>query len=731
MIVPRRVVVGLLLLGLTASAAGPAVAGPAGTRMVRTDLAAAAPAGTVPPARPGTVLDAPVWSGTVPNAMAWSGPVPDATVRARTEWGAPAPFDTDPGAPTQPRDLVGAPTRPAAAPAPLAQPRMEPDAPARSYAEPGVPDGPIAAADDPGPGAPGPAPGVRQRQECVPPATGRTSSGTGRGGPLAALHRLADGTGQRIAVIDTGVSPHPSLEGRLTGGGDYVAGGDGLADCDGHGTEVAGLLAAAPDAGTRTGGGIAPAAQIVSLRQSSARFTITGPDGRDRPAGEIGTLAAAIDRAVTLGATVVNISEVVCVPADRAVDAGAALQRAVRRATGAGVVVVAAAGNVDASGTCTGDPGLRPMPALFDDVIAVGAVDGTDRPAGFSVPGDWVDVAAPGVDVRPSATGGGTALLSGTSYATPVVAGVAALLRERFPSLTPDQIADRIRATARHPARGRDDHVGYGVIDPAAALTAEPLLLRPSPDPAGGAVTGPRTGAGAGESARDGTSPLPGLGARPTDRTPAVLSGLLAALLLGVATATALRRLRSAPGPGSTSPPVSARVPADPPGRGRVPADPPGRGRVPADPPDRGRGPADLPDRGRGSADPRDRVRGPATGRQTAGPPVPPPRTADGTAAGQPAAAPPTRQATRSAAGFGARTGARSDERTGDRAGTVTGGVGRAGGARGRAGDRAGEGPTAPVGRRFAPTAQPATRTAAAAQPAPRANTGRGAGARR
>ncbi len=320
---------------------------------------------------------------------------------------------------------------------------------------------------------------------------------------------------------------------------------------------------------TRTGGGIAPAAQIVSLRQSSARFTVTGPDGRDRPAGEIGTLASAIDRAVTLGATVVNISEVVCVPADRAVDAGTALQRAVRRATGAGVVVVAAAGNVDPSGTCTGDPGLRPMPALFDDVIAVGAVDGTDRPAGFSVPGDWVDVAAPGVDVRPSATGGGTALLSGTSYATPVVAGVAALLRERFPSLTPDQIADRIRATARHPARGRDDRVGYGVIDPAAALTAEPLLLRPSPDPAGGAVAGPRTGAGAGEGARDGTAPLPGLGTRPTDRTPAVLGGLLAALLLGVATATALRRLRSAPGAGATSPPGPARVPADPPGGGR------------------------------------------------------------------------------------------------------------------------------------------------------------------
>ncbi len=389
-----------------------------------------------------------------------------------------------------------------------------------------------AAADEPGPGAPGPAPGVQQRQECVPEATGAAGAAAGRGDALAAVHRLADGTGQRIAVIDTGVSPHPRLEGRLSGGGDYVAGGDGLADCDGHGTEVAGLIAAAPDPATRGGGGIAPAAQILSLRQSSARFTVTGPDGRDRPAGEIGTLAAAIERAVALGATVINISEVVCVPADRAADAGAPLQRAVRRATGAGVVVVAAAGNADPSGTCSGDPGLRPMPALFDDVVAVAAVDGADRPAAFSVPGAWVDVAAPGVDVRPSVTGAGSSLLSGTSYAAPVVSGVAALLRERFPSLTPEQIADRIRATARHPARGRDDRVGFGVVDPTAALTAEPLLLQPSP----GRRTSPRD-----------SSPLPGLGARPVDHTPAVLGGMVGFVVLGAATAGALAALRRGP----------------------------------------------------------------------------------------------------------------------------------------------------------------------------------------
>lgn len=408
------------------------------------------------------------------------------------------------------------------------------------------------AAADPGPGAPGPAPGLTQTVECTT-SSGVDAAPAGRGtDPAVAVRRLADGTGQLVAVIDTGVALHPRLGSRLVGGGDYLAGGDGLEDCDGHGTEVAGLLAAAPDPVTRAGAGIAPQARILSLRQSSSRFTVTGPDGRDRPAGEIGTLASAITRAVDLDATVINISEVVCVPADQAEAAGRPLRAAVRTATEAGVVVVAAAGNIDPSGTCTGAPGLYPMPAMFDDVITVGAVDGDDRAASFSVPGPWLDVAAPGVDVGSLAVGGGSTgtVLNGTSYAAPVVAGVAALLRERFPSLTPGQIEDRIRATARHPAAGRDEHVGYGVLDPLAALTAEPLLLRPAADPVGGSVSGPRTGTGPDVTsrARAGTgAPLPGLDRHSPDPGVTLPAGIGAALLLLGAVSALLRRMRLGP----------------------------------------------------------------------------------------------------------------------------------------------------------------------------------------
>lgn len=308
-----------------------------------------------------------------------------------------------------------------------------------------------------------------------------------------------------VAVIDTGVAPVPRLAGRLRGGGDYLAGGDGLEDCDGHGTDVALLLAGAADTGA--GAGMAPEAGLLSLRQSSSRFAVRGDDGAERPAGEIRTLAAAIDRAVALGASVINVSEVVCVPTALLDDAGAVLRDAVRAARRADVLIVAAAGNLDPSGTCTGDPDLRPLPALYDGVLAVGAVDGADRPAPFSVPGPWLDLAAPGLGL-PAPAGPDGAVVSGTSYAAPLVAGTAVLLRERFPMLTAQQVADRLRATARRPAAGRDDRVGDGVLDPVAALTAEPLLLTPDPAlrVAGGVATGPRTGAG---DPGPGRAPLP------------------------------------------------------------------------------------------------------------------------------------------------------------------------------------------------------------------------------
>ncbi|MCE0768741.1 S8 family serine peptidase, partial [Pseudonocardia kujensis] len=151
--------------------------------------------------------------------------------------------------------------------------------------------------------APGPDGGLSQVAACV------GAGGTGRGGglPLTDVHALADGSGVRVAVIDTGVAPHPRLP-RLTGGGDYLTGGDGLTDCDGHGTAVAGLLAAAPSPDDDVVG-VAPGVEVLAIRQASPSFTVTTVDGGTRPAGDTASLAQAVRRAVGLGAAVVTISE--------------------------------------------------------------------------------------------------------------------------------------------------------------------------------------------------------------------------------------------------------------------------------------------------------------------------------------------------------------------------------------------------------------------------------------
>jgi membrane-anchored mycosin MYCP len=315
---------------------------------------------------------------------------------------------------------------------------------------------------------------------------------------IAEAHEFATGRGQTVAVIDSGVNPHPRLEGRLDDGGDYILGESGTSDCEGHGTVVAGIVAAGryPDTGFV---GVAPDARILAIRQSSRFFEVevTDPTGRTttQSAGDTTSMARAIVHAVgTPGVSVINISEAACIPrnpANRPSDRD--LQAAVRYAADNDVVVVAAAANIDKLGNakCRQNPegGVQTIvsPAWFDqDVLAVGATDvHTGAPASFTISGPWVDVAAPGtgiVSLDPASDGltdtlaypnGDRDPIAGTSFATPYVAGVAALVRDRYPELTARQVIERIQRTAQHTAGpgGRDRTLGYGVIDPVAALT--------------------------------------------------------------------------------------------------------------------------------------------------------------------------------------------------------------------------------------------------------------------
>ncbi|MDD4867643.1 MAG: type VII secretion-associated serine protease mycosin [Mycobacterium sp.] len=337
----------------------------------------------------------------------------------------------------------------------------------------------------PQPGLPVPPRPTVQREVC---ATTSAEPGGGRG-QLAGLDlprvwRLSRGAGQRVAVIDTGVSPGRRLP-EVVPGGDYVFTGDGTQDCDAHGTLVAGIVAAAP--GPDGVGGVAPDATLIGIRQSSTRFAPAADRARSG-VGDVDTLARAVRTAADLGASVINISSVACVAVtspldDRALGAALAYAVDVKNA-----VVVAAAGNTGGAARCPAQRSdstwetvtVAVSPAWYDDyVLTVGSVTAEGAPSAFTLAGPWVDVAAPGEGVTPL----GAQPVSGTSFAAPVVSGLAALIRARFPALTARQVMKRIESTAHHPPTGRDPVVGNGTIDALAAVSTDALPPRPTPAP--------------------------------------------------------------------------------------------------------------------------------------------------------------------------------------------------------------------------------------------------------
>ena len=267
------------------------------------------------------------------------------------------------------------------------------------------------------------------------------------------------GAGVTVAVVDTGVARVPDLAGQLLPGTDFVdAHGDGTADGHGHGTHVAGVIAALADNGV-AGSGFAPQAKVLPVRVLD-----------DSGSGYDSSVTAGLIYAVDHGATVVNMS--LGTPG-----ADSAMAAAVSYAQGHDVVVVAAAGNTRATGNSAS------YPAAFPGVLAVGASDAADNIAAFSTTGSYVSIAAPGVQVLSTWKDGSTLNLSGTSMAAPYAAATAALVRSAGPALLANGVLQSLTGTATDIApAGRDDASGAGVVDPAAALrkaTGQPAASEP------------------------------------------------------------------------------------------------------------------------------------------------------------------------------------------------------------------------------------------------------------
>jgi type VII secretion-associated serine protease mycosin len=290
---------------------------------------------------------------------------------------------------------------------------------------------------------------------------------------LDQLWAQARGKGVKVAVIDTGVDDsNKQLSGAVAGGKTFVDGAFSK-DIEGHGTRVAGIIAARPLKGTGFVG-IAPEATILSYRYT----------GGEEKQGNSRTMSQAIGAAVAAGAKIINISSDTANKEDNE-----ELRGAVASAVDAGALIIAAAGNDGADGKSA-----NTYPASYPGVLAVAASDRNDERAFFSQSGDFVDVAAPGVGMVSTVPTDGQCTADGTSFAAPYVAGVAALLKDKNPGWTAAQIATRIEETAQRPGRGPDRFIGWGVVDPIAALSDDSTPgTTPTPDPpvaagAGGVV---------------------------------------------------------------------------------------------------------------------------------------------------------------------------------------------------------------------------------------------------
>ena len=271
---------------------------------------------------------------------------------------------------------------------------------------------------------------------------------------------ITRGAGVRIAIIDTGIdATHPDLVGAVVGGADF----SGLGTADGltpvgperrHGTMVASLAAGRGNAGVEGVIGSAPEAELLSVSMSFGGGSVS-PDEQ---------VASAVRFAVDNGADIISLSLT-----RNTRDWPESWDRAFSYAAANDVVVIAAAGNRGSGTVAVGAPATMP------GVLTVGGVDQDGLASDTaSSQGITIGVMAPSEGLVGATPGGGYVSWSGTSGATPIVAGIVALVRSAYPSMDAANVINRVLVTANRVIDTIPDPIyGYGLVDAYGALTAD------------------------------------------------------------------------------------------------------------------------------------------------------------------------------------------------------------------------------------------------------------------
>ena len=301
---------------------------------------------------------------------------------------------------------------------------------------------------------------------------------------VPAAWQVTQGAGVVVAVIDSGVYPYVSdLAGSVRTGPDYtgISTRPSNPDWGVHGTWMASLIAGHGHGPGGSSGviGVAPRSTILSIRVIPDRADPHYRRYEHEPEPDIqDSLARGIDFAVQHGAKVISMSIGYSAP-------NGAVKQALQEAFSHGVVVVASAGNSGApAGTNDAVQAPVSFPADYPGVISVGAVNMAGKVASFSSENLSVRVAAPGVSVPAQGRDGQYWWVSGTSPACALVAGVAALIKSRYPDLAPSLVASALTSTTTNrPPGGYDTEVGFGIVDAAAALAQAAKAAKLAGDP--------------------------------------------------------------------------------------------------------------------------------------------------------------------------------------------------------------------------------------------------------